>query len=311
MQLGRRLGAQRRDRRPDAVLLRPLLRAATGDLLGPARQCRPRRALRLRGRPADRSTGSSSIPRSRAPPACTCSATSPPSALAAKFPRDPLSRRSTSAAARPCASCRATTTARRRSTPTRSTPRCAGSSRGREALHVVDLDGARAGQPVNLDHVRADLRGGRRSRSRSAAACARPAHVEAVLAAGAARAILGTAALADPALIEALAAEHGERIVVAADARAGRVAIEGWERESAIGVGRAGRELGRARRAPLRLHPGRGRRDARGARARRACRGRRPRPSGPAPSSIYSGGVGTLDHLRGARRAAGCRRSTA
>ena len=48
--------------------------------------------------------------------------------------------------------------------------------------------------------------------------------------------ILGTAALADPALIEALAAEHGERIVVAADARAGRVTIEGWERESGIGA---------------------------------------------------------------------------
>ena len=56
--------------------------------------------------------------------------------------------------------------------------------------------------------------------------------VEAVLAAGAARVVLGTAALADPALIEALVAEHGERIVVAADARAGRVAVEGWERET-------------------------------------------------------------------------------
>lgn len=104
---------------------------------------------------------------------------------------------------------------------------------GAEALHVVDLDGARDGAPVNLEHVvriceqetvPVQVGGGLR----------RAEDVRAVLDAGAARAVLGTAALADPALVEALAAEHGERLVVAADARAGTVAIEGWRRGSAI-----------------------------------------------------------------------------
>jgi phosphoribosylformimino-5-aminoimidazole carboxamide ribotide isomerase len=102
---------------------------------------------------------------------------------------------------------------------------------GARALHVVDLDGARQGAPANLDDVRricavaevsVQVGGGLRSADA----------VEAVLEAGADRAILGTAALADPALVESLAREHGERIVVSADARAGRVAVEGWERET-------------------------------------------------------------------------------
>ena len=104
---------------------------------------------------------------------------------------------------------------------------------GAEALHVVDLDGARSGVPTNLDHVRricavaevpVQVGGGLRSADA----------VDEVLEAGADRAILGTAALADPALIDALTSEHGERIVVSADSRAGRVAVEGWERESAV-----------------------------------------------------------------------------
>ena len=147
---------------------------------------------------------------------------------------------------------------------------------GARALHVVDLDGARAGAPVNIEHVEriceaasvpVQVGGGLREAG----------DVAAVIAAGAARAILGTAALSDPALVEALAAEHGERIVVAADARSGAVAVEGWERRHR----RRGRGRDRrprpARGQPFRLHPGRGRRDARGsrpARARSCGRGR-------------------------------------
>lgn len=102
---------------------------------------------------------------------------------------------------------------------------------GAQALHVVDLDGAREGAPINIEHV-----------ARICEAVAVPVQaggglrqagdVAAVLAAGAARAVMGTAALSDPALIEGLAAEHGERIVVSADSRGGRVAIQGWERET-------------------------------------------------------------------------------
>ncbi len=102
---------------------------------------------------------------------------------------------------------------------------------GAEALHVVDLDGAREGAPVNIEHVSricdqagvpVQVGGGLRQAG----------DVSAVLAAGAARAVLGTAALSDPALIEGLAADHGTRIVVAADSRDGRVAVEGWTRET-------------------------------------------------------------------------------
>ncbi len=102
---------------------------------------------------------------------------------------------------------------------------------GARALHVVDLDGARAGQPQNLDHVRriaaevkvpVQVGGGLRDGEAVAAA----------LESGAARVVLGTAALAEPQLVAALAAEHGERIVVGVDARHGKVAVEGWGRET-------------------------------------------------------------------------------
>ena len=121
---------------------------------------------------------------------------------------------------------------------------------GARALHVVDLDGARAGRPgqprarrrgsATRPTVPVQVGGGLREAG----------DVEAVLDAGAARAILGTAALSDPALVEALADEHGERIVVSADARGGAVAVEGWERADGAHLGRRGRRSGRPRRAP-------------------------------------------------------------
>jgi phosphoribosylformimino-5-aminoimidazole carboxamide ribotide isomerase len=101
---------------------------------------------------------------------------------------------------------------------------------GAEIVHVVDLDGARAGGPVNLETI-----------ERIAAAVPVPVQVggglrdedavAAVLGAGAARAVLGTRAQGDPDWVAGLAAEHGgERIVAAVDARRGKVAVEGWER---------------------------------------------------------------------------------
>jgi len=99
---------------------------------------------------------------------------------------------------------------------------------GARCLHVVDLDGAKAGHPVNLDHLRRIARssgvpvqygGGLRS----------AADVAAALAAGAARVILGTAAFTDPGLLRAALAEHGpERVLVSVDVRDGHVATHGW-----------------------------------------------------------------------------------
>ncbi len=110
---------------------------------------------------------------------------------------------------------------------------------GARALHVVDLDGARAGAPANLDHV-----------ARIAAAVTVPVQVGGglrdpqavarVLSAGAERAILGTGALRDPGFAQAMVAAHGsERIVVSVDIRGGRVAAAGWTETTEISAAAA------------------------------------------------------------------------
>jgi len=99
---------------------------------------------------------------------------------------------------------------------------------GAEALHVVDLDGARSGEPVNLAHLTrisselglpVQFGGGLRSRDA----------IDRALAAGATRVILGTAALRDPELLqEALAAHGPERVLVSVDTRGGMATSAGW-----------------------------------------------------------------------------------
>lgn len=113
---------------------------------------------------------------------------------------------------------------------------------GAEALHVVDLDGARAGAPANLEivgriaslGVPVQLGGGLRDRDT----------VETAFAAGAQRAVLGTAAQRDPDLLGELADLYGERIVASVDARGANVAVEGWERETSTSVAEAVERLG-------------------------------------------------------------------
>jgi phosphoribosylformimino-5-aminoimidazole carboxamide ribotide isomerase len=95
-------------------------------------------------------------------------------------------------------------------------------------LHVVDLDGARAGRPVNTAAVRAittavgalpvQLGGGLRDL----------AAVEAAFELGVDRVVLGTAALRDPALVRDAARRFPGRIAVGLDAKDGRVSVEGW-----------------------------------------------------------------------------------
>jgi phosphoribosylformimino-5-aminoimidazole carboxamide ribotide isomerase len=114
---------------------------------------------------------------------------------------------------------------------------------GAEFLHVVDLDGAKAGEPRNLEAVR-----------RIAAAVECPiqvggglrdaASVDAVLAAGAERVVIGTAALRDPEFLAAALERHGERVVVSVDAKEGRVALQGWTEAGEQGVVEAVAELG-------------------------------------------------------------------
>jgi phosphoribosylformimino-5-aminoimidazole carboxamide ribotide isomerase len=167
---------------------------------------------------------------------------------------------------------------------------------GASFLHIVDLDGARSGKPENLEHVRRiatdvgapiQLGGGLRDAEAVAEA----------LAAGAQRVVLGTATLARPELVEGLAVEHGERIVAGVDARSGRVAIEGWERETAatpadLIAELAGRGVGRFVYTPVEVDgtmEGPGIEGARAAAVAAADAG---------AELIYSGGIGSLDHLR-------------
>ena len=98
---------------------------------------------------------------------------------------------------------------------------------GAKTLHVVDLDGARTGEPVNLEHLRriaTELRvpvqygGGLRTL----------VAVREALAAGAERVVLGTAAYSDVEFLDSVIETWGVRIVVAVDVREGHVSVAGW-----------------------------------------------------------------------------------
>jgi phosphoribosylformimino-5-aminoimidazole carboxamide ribotide isomerase len=97
-------------------------------------------------------------------------------------------------------------------------------------LHVVDLDGARAGEPVNGASVEAIVQAvGERIGVEVAGGLRSAAAVASVLAIGAARAVIGTAALQDPAFVGDIIARHGtDRIVVAIDVRDGLAVGHGW-----------------------------------------------------------------------------------
>jgi phosphoribosylformimino-5-aminoimidazole carboxamide ribotide isomerase len=102
---------------------------------------------------------------------------------------------------------------------------------GARFLHVVDLDGARRGEPVNLHHVERiawelevpiELGGGLRS----------IASIRAALGAGASRVVLGTAAFTDSDLLDEALRSFSSRILVGVDVRGGMVSVAGWTRET-------------------------------------------------------------------------------
>jgi phosphoribosylformimino-5-aminoimidazole carboxamide ribotide isomerase len=105
---------------------------------------------------------------------------------------------------------------------------------GAQYLHVVDLDGAKTGAPVNLEQLRriagelgvpVQYGGGLRSAQA----------VSDALAAGAARVILGTAAFTQAGLLERVLGEHGkERVLVSVDVRGGHVTTAGWTETTEI-----------------------------------------------------------------------------
>jgi len=95
-------------------------------------------------------------------------------------------------------------------------------------LHVVDLDGARAGRPQNGVAVRAIVRAAGAIPVQLGGGLRDLAAVEAAFAMGVDRVVLGTAALRDPALVRDAARKFPGRIAVGLDAKDGRVSVEGW-----------------------------------------------------------------------------------
>jgi phosphoribosylformimino-5-aminoimidazole carboxamide ribotide isomerase len=108
-------------------------------------------------------------------------------------------------------------------------------SAGAQALHLVDLDGAKEGRPVNGDAIRqivqavdvpCQVGGGLRTE----------ADIVGTLNAGVARVVLGTRALQDPAWVRQMAHTYPKRIVLGLDARDGKLATHGWLKTSELSV---------------------------------------------------------------------------
>jgi phosphoribosylformimino-5-aminoimidazole carboxamide ribotide isomerase len=100
-------------------------------------------------------------------------------------------------------------------------------NQGFRYLHVVDLDGAMQGSPINAEAV-ARIREAVRIPVQLGGGIRTVQTIEAWLAKGIDRVIIGTAAVRDPALVKAAARNFQDRIAVGLDARDGRVAVQGW-----------------------------------------------------------------------------------
>lgn len=106
---------------------------------------------------------------------------------------------------------------------------------GFEWLHVVDLDGAFAGESRNGAAVEAILEA-TRNPVQLGGGIRSLAHIEAWLDKGLARVILGTVAVRDPGLVKEACRAFPGRIAVGIDARGGKVAVEGWAEASELGA---------------------------------------------------------------------------
>jgi len=115
-------------------------------------------------------------------------------------------------------------------------------SHGARWLHVVDLDGAVAGEPKNIDVVEEiikesglsiELGGGIRQGNVA----------EKLLRQGVSRLVLGTAAIEDRELIKKLCQRFGEAIAVSLDARDGKIAIHGWQKNTVFELLQLSREM--------------------------------------------------------------------
>lgn len=113
---------------------------------------------------------------------------------------------------------------------------------GAKYLHVVDLDGARAGTPRNVDAIKKildavaipiEVGGGIRTLEDAAR----------LLNLGVQRIILGSVAVENPRIVSEAVARFGERVVVGIDARNGLVAVHGWERSSNVEAAKLAKQI--------------------------------------------------------------------
>jgi phosphoribosylformimino-5-aminoimidazole carboxamide ribotide isomerase len=160
-------------------------------------------------------------------------------------------------------------------------------------LHVVDLDGAVKGRPVNLELL-----------PRITAAVDTPvqyggglrdiAGAEAALGAGAERIVLGTAALRDPEFLSRMLEAHPDRTVVSVDSRGGRVALSGWTEAGDLDPASAIAELSDRGVARFVFTPI----ERDGMLDGPDLEGLRDAGAGVHGELIYSGGIGDTEHLR-------------
>jgi phosphoribosylformimino-5-aminoimidazole carboxamide ribotide isomerase len=115
-------------------------------------------------------------------------------------------------------------------------------SLGAEALHVVDLDGARSGTAGNREIIKA-MAAAVRIPVQTGGGVRTAADVEELLAAGLARVILGTAAVKDRKMVKTMLETYGNRIIIGIDAKDGLVAVEGWESGSGLEAVAFAREM--------------------------------------------------------------------
>lgn len=118
-------------------------------------------------------------------------------------------------------------------------------AQGAKWIHIVDLDGAKEGKPINQDVIsriaknlkcKIEVGGGIRNEET----------VQAYFEAGVSRVILGSAAVADPAFVKDMIQKYGEKIAVGIDARDGQVAVSGWLETSQMKATDLGQELAKA-----------------------------------------------------------------
>ena len=164
---------------------------------------------------------------------------------------------------------------------------------GARILHVVDLDGAKPGEPGSLEHLRRIVAGtgvpvqyGGGLRTVDA--------VRDALRTGAERAMVGTAAFRDVDFLDEVIAAFGSRVVVSVDVRAGRIATAGWTETTGLPAADAfGRLGGRGVSSFVYTDA-----DRDGVLAGPALDDVRAVANAVRGRFLYSGGIGDLEHLR-------------